>query len=151
MYLTIPPLLLTGLFILLMLVLTWLLPQFSIALPAKNLFASGFAIVGTGFCSLAIVLFRHAKTTANPMKPEETSRLVASGVYRVSRNPMYVGFLFFLIAGAWYSTHLLNLFVLPPLFILYMNKFQIIPEEKALSLKFGETFNSYRGSVRRWL
>lgn len=151
MSLAIPPLLLTGIFILLMAAASWLLPQFTVVLPANDLFALIFIVAGTGFCAVAIVIFRQAKTTANPMKPEQTSQLITNGVYRVSRNPMYVGFLFLIISWGVHSTNLLNLLIFPPLFVAYMNRFQIAPEEEALRQKFGKDFNSYCSAVRRWL
>jgi protein-S-isoprenylcysteine O-methyltransferase Ste14 len=76
--------------------------------------------------------------------------MVTSGVYGVSRNPMYVGFLLVLIGWAAFLSHALA-FALLPLFVAYMNRFQIEPEERALSAKFGGQFQEYRRSVRRWV
>lgn len=76
--------------------------------------------------------------------------MVTSGVYRVSRNPMYLGFL---LALAWWVVFLSHLlaFALLPLFMWYMNRFQIVPEERALAAKFGSEFTEYSRAVRRWL
>ena len=84
------------------------------------------------------------------MKPEGTSSLVTSGIYRFTRNPMYVGLLFVLIAWAVFlSTPWLV--IGPFVFVLYMNRFQIEPEERVLFRLFGTAFATYKGAVRRWL
>jgi len=94
--------------------------------------------------------FQKAKTTFNPLKPDAASSLVASGIYRVSRNPMYVGFLLVLTGWAMWLSHPLP-FLFLPIFVGYMNRFQISPEERVLSAKFGEEYDTYKQSVRRWL
>jgi protein-S-isoprenylcysteine O-methyltransferase Ste14 len=97
-----------------------------------------------------VVAFRRAGTTVNPMKPESSSSLVVSGIYAFTRNPMYLGFLFALLAWAIYLSHPAAFLVLP-LFVWYMNRFQIEPEERALASLFGEAFTTYAARVRRWL
>lgn len=96
------------------------------------------------------ISFRLAGTTVNPMKPELARNLVTSGIYRISRNPMYVGLA--IILCAW-SMVLGSLWLLPfvILFIIYIHRFQIIPEEKALINAFGNEFKSYKKQVRPWL
>jgi protein-S-isoprenylcysteine O-methyltransferase Ste14 len=84
------------------------------------------------------------------MKPDAASSLVADGVYRWTRNPMYLGFLIALAGWAAYLANVASALVLP-LFVLYMNRFQIVPEERALAARFGPQFEDYRRSVRRWL
>jgi protein-S-isoprenylcysteine O-methyltransferase Ste14 len=84
------------------------------------------------------------------MKPEIASSLVTSGAYRFTRNPMYLGLCLLLVAWALFLSSLLA-FVGPLLFILYMNRFQIAPEETALSTIFGEEFANYKAKVRRWI
>lgn len=104
----------------------------------------------TFFCLAGILSFKQAKTTVNPIHPEEASTLVKTGVYRISRNPMYFGFALFLAAWAAYLSTpfaLVGLFG----FIFYMNQFQIIPEEQTLSEIFGSEFEEYKMTVRRWL
>jgi protein-S-isoprenylcysteine O-methyltransferase Ste14 len=84
------------------------------------------------------------------LRPESTSSLVVSGIYGVTRNPMYLGFLVALLGWAVFLAHALAL--LPLLaFLLYMNRFQIRPEESALTTLFGQEFTTYRKRVRRWL
>jgi protein-S-isoprenylcysteine O-methyltransferase Ste14 len=108
------------------------------------------ALAGGGFSLAGVISFRRARTTVNPMKPETTSSLVCSGIYRVSRNPMYVGLLFVLVAWAVFLSSAWAL--LGPLaFVLYINRLQIAPEERVLSAMFGTDYSAYKSRVRRWL
>ena len=93
--------------------------------------------------------FRDKNTTINPLKPDNTSALVTHGIYRYSRNPMYLGWLLFLGAwGLWLSNLLAFAFL--PAFVMYLTRFQIIPEERILTDKFGEAYSAYRQRVGRW-
>jgi protein-S-isoprenylcysteine O-methyltransferase Ste14 len=89
-------------------------------------------------------------TSVDPHKPEKATTFVTSGIYQVSRNPMYVALFFILIAYATALQNIINLMVLP-LFIWYMNRFQIIPEEEVLEDKFGDAYHNYKTEVNRWL
>jgi protein-S-isoprenylcysteine O-methyltransferase Ste14 len=112
--------------------------------------AAMIALAGVALSIAGIIAFRLARTTINPMKPEATSSLVRSGIYRFTRNPMYLGLCLLLIAWAVFLACPWAL--LGPLaFVLYMNRFQIGPEERALSALFGEEYSAYRSTVRRWL
>jgi protein-S-isoprenylcysteine O-methyltransferase Ste14 len=112
---------------------------------AIGLFAAGLAI-GIG----AFLQFRRAMTTINPMKPHESSALVAGGLYAWSRNPIYVGDAIFLVGVALLvGNYLAFLFV--ALFIAYIDRFQIRPEERALRERFGADYDAYCRKVRRWL
>ncbi|HET8706603.1 MAG TPA: isoprenylcysteine carboxylmethyltransferase family protein [Pseudomonadales bacterium] len=107
--------------------------------------------VAGGYFSLAGVLaFKKAKTTVNPLKPETATSMVTSGVYQITRNPMYVGFTLFLMAWAIYLASFLSLLGVMG-FVLYINRFQIIPEERAMRKVFGDAFLEYSKQVRRWL
>jgi len=97
-----------------------------------------------------VIQFAVKSTSVNPHKPEHASFLITSGVYRLSRNPMYLGMLFILLAAVLKFGHPIGFIVLP-LYVLYMNRFQIIPEEEAMEKKFGEEYRKYRRNVRRWL
>lgn len=112
--------------------------------------AAILSALGVGIGLAGVVSFRRVGTTVNPIKPGAASALVTSGPYRVSRNPMYLGMLFVLLGWAFYLSHPLA-FILVPLFVLYMNRFQIIPEERSLSAMFGAQFAAYKTKVRRWL
>lgn len=130
--------------------ISWLAPQ--VAMPSGIRLSVSLAILALGaFFSIAgIISFRRARTTINPTRPERASTLVISGIYRVTRNPMYLGILLVLIAWAVFLSSAWGLFATVG-FVLYMNHFQIAPEERALSELFGEEFESYKARVRRWI
>ena len=112
--------------------------------------AATIVLAGGGFSLAGAISIRRGGTTVNSMKPETTSSLVSSGIYRVTRNPMYVGLLFVLVAWAIFLSTIWAL--LGPLaFVLYLNRFQIAPEERALSAMFGAGYSAYKSRVRRWL
>jgi protein-S-isoprenylcysteine O-methyltransferase Ste14 len=112
--------------------------------------AVGMGLVGVVITALAMLSFWRVHTTVNPMKPSSTSFLVTSGIYGFTRNPMYLGMLFVLIGWALYLANVLS-FLFLPAFILYMNRFQIKPEERALTALFGQEFLEYASRVRRWI
>ncbi len=86
----------------------------------------------------------------NPIKPGAASSLVSSGVYRFTRNPMYLGLSVTLLGWAMFLSNPLALLAVP-LFVLYINRFQINPEERVLSSLFGAEYAAYKEKVRRWL
>jgi protein-S-isoprenylcysteine O-methyltransferase Ste14 len=108
------------------------------------------AAVGLTFGVSGMVSFARAKTTMNPTKPGAASSLVTGGVFRVTRNPMYLSLLLYLLAWAAYLSNWLALLFLP-VFVVYINELQIKPEERALSALFGAEYASYQARVRRWL
>ncbi len=112
--------------------------------------AVGMGIAGVMITGLAMMSFWRARTTVNPLKPSSTSFLVTSGIYGFTRNPMYLGMLFVLVGWALYLANVLS-FLFLPAFILYMNRFQIKPEERALTSLFGQEFLEYASQVRRWI
>lgn len=146
----IPPLLLVIIFGLAMWGLAAFSPPLGIDGAILNVIAVAVFVLGTLFPVAGVVAFRQAQTTVDPRTPEASSTLVSSGVYRYSRNPMYVGFAFWLLAWAiflgsgWAFLGVVG-------FVMYMNRFQIAPEERALRELFGDTFRDYEQRVRRWL
>lgn len=124
------------------------LPTFSFA-PLRVV-AVGMGLTGVVITGSAMLSFWRAHTTANPMKPSSASILVTSGIYGFTRNPMYLGLLFVLAGWALYLGNALA-FLFLPVFILYMNRFQIEPEERALTALFEQEFLSYASQVRRWI
>ena len=112
--------------------------------------AAAIALLGIGFGAAGIRAFRHARTTVNPTKPQQASSLVSSGVYRITRNPMYVGLSFVLVAWAVFLSSAWSLLG-PVAFVLYIGRFQIAPEERALATLFGTEYARYQARVRRWL
>lgn len=112
--------------------------------------AATLALSGFGFIFAGVFSFRRMRTTVNPMKPETTTALVCSGVFGVTRNPMYVGLFVVLVAWVVFLSTVWAL--LGPLaLVLYLNRFQIAPEERVLSAKFGSAYSAYKSRVRRWL
>jgi protein-S-isoprenylcysteine O-methyltransferase Ste14 len=111
--------------------------------------AASLAVVGALISIAGVISFKKARTTVNPMQPESASSLVVSGIYQRTRNPMYLGFLLLLIGWAFALSNALA-FLLVPLFIFYMNRFQIEPEEAALATVFGAEFVTYQARVHRW-
>jgi len=134
----------------LMWLVSWALPQFGFVLPARGLLVVSFAGAGVVTSALGVVSFSRARTTVNPTRPGSSTCLVRSGLYTFTRNPMYLGFLLVLVGWAIFLSNALA-FLLLPAFILYMNRFQIEPEERALASLFGQEFVAYKSRVRRWL
>ncbi|SFI53426.1 isoprenylcysteine carboxylmethyltransferase family protein [Nitrosomonas sp. Nm34] len=148
--LKIPPIIIMALIGGIMWFVATLVPQLVLVIPGQVILA---AIAG--FTSIALILagaiaFRVAGTTVNPMQPSNTSSLVTRGLYKISRNPMYAGFLLLLLSWALLLSNIVS-FAGLPVFVWYMNRFQIIPEEQALIAKFGAEYIAYAKNVRRWL
>lgn len=123
---------------------------FSVGLPFPFVgFAVCFFFSGV-FGVSGLWCFWHEKTTVDPVRPDRARQLVDYGIYRVSRNPMYVGLLWLLIGEVYWYGNLLGCFVIAG-FVMYLTRYQIIPEERALRDKFGDTYICYCRRVRRWL
>lgn len=148
--LKIPPLLLAALFGLAMWLVAGAVPALAFRMPGQTALAIALAAVGIAFVVAGVLQFRRAGTTVDPRRPEATRQVVTQGVYRLSRNPMYVGFALLLAAAGVQLGNLLALLAVP-LFVLYMNRFQIAAEERALLAHFGPPYTEYLRSVRRWL
>lgn len=148
--LRVPPLALVLAFAIVMAAVAYLIPAARIHIPARTVVALAIAGAGVMVSVVGVVAFRRSRTTVNPLSPEQASSLVVHGIYRFTRNPMYLGFL---LALAGWSVHLANLAaaLLLPVFVAYMNRFQIQPEERALLQNFGARFAAYTQAVRRWL
>jgi protein-S-isoprenylcysteine O-methyltransferase Ste14 len=112
--------------------------------------AMAIAVVGVALALAGSISFRQAKTTVNPLKPEAASSLVSSGIYQFTRNPMYLGMLMVLVAWAVFLSSLWALLGLLA-FVLYIDRFQIAPEERVLSKLFGTDYINYQTKVRRWI
>jgi protein-S-isoprenylcysteine O-methyltransferase Ste14 len=122
----------------------------SSAPPFRIAVALVLALVAVSFSVSGVLAFGKAKTTKNPMKPQEASSLVVAGVYRITRNPMYLGLFFLLLAWAAFLWSPWLLFG-PLAFAAYISRFQIIPEERVLATLFGDQYSRYKTQVRRWL
>ncbi|MEQ8524135.1 isoprenylcysteine carboxylmethyltransferase family protein [Gracilimonas sp.] len=110
----------------------------------------GLVLVGGSIVLLGVIEFSRKSTTVNPHKPQNTTALVKSGIYRFTRNPMYLGMVFILLAGVMKFGNGLTMLI-PALFIWYMNIFQVQPEEEMMEQKFGKEFVEYKEEVRRWI
>lgn len=148
--LRVPPVVQVAIFALVMWLLDWWFPAAALDLPANLGLAILLAVAGVAIALSGVWAFRQAKTTVDPRVPDQASSLVTCGIYRYSRNPMYVGFLLALLGWAVYLTNPFSLLMLP-LFVLVMNRLQIIPEERFMLEKFGAEFDNYKASVRRWI
>lgn len=127
-----------------------LLPKLSVDFLARQIVAALFLVAGGAMAIAGVHEFRKVKTTVDPTKPQASTSMVQSGVFGRRRNPMYVGFLLALIAWSVYLANVAAL-LFTGAFVLYMNVFQIAPEERWLRAKFGDEYESYTRKVRRWL
>lgn len=125
-------------------------PEVDVPLVARGIVVGLLVAAGLAFDLAGLLAFRARRTTVNPMRPQRTSALVTGGVYRLTRNPMYVGMALLLTAWAVHLGTPLP-FVGIVLFVVYITRFQIEPEERALSALFGDEFTAYCRRVRRWL
>lgn len=148
--LKVAPLLLVGAVAAAMALLARWLPALGFMLPARPLMVAALAAAGATLAVLGVRAFVRARTTVDPRVPHKASQLVRGGVYRASRNPMYLGMALLLAAWGLQLGNLAALLGLPA-FVLYMNRFQIGPEERLLRRKFGPEFDDYCAAVRRWL
>jgi protein-S-isoprenylcysteine O-methyltransferase Ste14 len=124
--------------------------RFDVSAVFRNTAAIVIAVIGFAFGVSGVRAIRRARTTISPIKPEAATSLVTSGVYRFTRNPMYLGLGFALLAWAVFLSSAWA-FLGPVAFVLFTNRFQIAPEERVLSKLFGPTFAEYQSKVRRWL
>jgi protein-S-isoprenylcysteine O-methyltransferase Ste14 len=122
----------------------------SISFPAQGFASVAIAAAGLAVIAGAIAQFVRARTTVDPLHPEEASALVSDGIFRVTRNPMYLGMALVLAAWAvWLGNGASALLVAG--FVAYITRFQIAPEERALRARFGDAFDAYVRRVRRWI
>ena len=131
----------------------WLAISMFPQLRANNSYNMSLAIlfifIGVAILCLGAVTLRRSKTTTDPLHIDRATTLVTQGVFSYTRNPMYVGFTSLLIGIAFYLSSWW-LLVAPVFFALFINRFQILPEERVMSLKFGNDYNAYKSKVRRW-
>jgi len=132
----------------------WIIKKITVATHFEFVqqIAVSWLVFGIGICIeiIAIYTFRKARTTADPLHPTNASKLVIVSIYKVSRNPMYLGMFFILLS---FSIRLGSVFTFPVLilYVWYITTFQIKPEEKVLSKLFGNDYLMYCNKVRRWI
>ena len=121
-----------------------------IEIKNEIIFGSFMIISGLIIILSAIILFKKYQTTITPLNPSNATKLITDGIYKFSRNPMYLGLLLVLV-GISIILNLIGGFFFILLFILYINLFQIIPEENAMADLFKDEFLEYKKNVRRWI
>jgi protein-S-isoprenylcysteine O-methyltransferase Ste14 len=147
----IPPLALAGLLAVLMWLCARALPQAGLPLPWRGLVCAATAVAGLVLCTLGVLPFQRAGTTVDPTRPERASALVTTGIYSVTRNPMYLGMLLAIVAWGFWLANAVALILAPLAFVLYIDRVQIPREERALATAFGSDYTGYASRVRRWL
>lgn len=145
-----PPLLLVASLMGLTWIAAYYLPTWTANLPGNAAIGLVLSGAGTLILLLSVWEFRQAQTTVNPTRPDEASRVVAQGVYRFTRNPMYLSFALWLLGFSYWLAHPLGL-LLACLFVIYIDRFQIPFEEAAMINKFGAEYKNYMAQVRRWV
>ena len=149
--LRIPPLLLTACCAGLIISLHYFLPYLNFRTNVLfRIFAKTTMIIGFAGMACAALQFRWQNTTLDPRQPDKTRRMVCSGLFACSRNPMYLGMAVLLAGLALWGANLIGFFLLPG-FVIYLNEFQIKPEERILLQMFGAPYMDYMTRVRRWL
>ena len=126
------------------------LPTLSFRLPFHTIIATVLAVAGLALNGLPKVAFGRAGTTVNPLRPAAATHLVTSGVYRYSRNPMYLGQAVMLFGWGVFLHNGVG-FMAIPAFVLYISRFQIIPEERHLLARFGDEYTTFCQKSPRWL
>lgn len=129
----------------------WLNPHLQIILP--DIFrwvGAGLAVIGAAIIIVAFLQFRLHKTSPHPRNFTNNANLLSSGLFALSRNPIYLGMLLMLIAWGFYLQNLVAM-LWAVVFFLWINFWQISVEEQHLRLQFGEDYNHYCQKVRRWL
>lgn len=148
--LRIPPVAVLLMFAVAMWAIAQVVPSLNVTRAARLWVAIPLGLAGLLIVLAGVIEFRRARTTVHPQKPDASSSVVRSGIYRHSRNPMYLGMLLVLLAwGGWLAN--IAALALAVLVVPYLNRFQIQPEERALARNFGAAYAAYAREVRRWL
>lgn len=146
----IPPLALALVFAALIVAAGQSLPSTHAPLPANRALAAVCVVAGIAVALLGVLEFRRAGTTVNPLDEGRASTVVSSGIYAWTRNPMYVGMALGLGGVAAWCASVVG-YALLPVFVAFLTRFQIVPEERALRATFGRAFDDYAARVRRWI
>lgn len=125
-------------------------PGFGIGSALGSIAALLIALAGIVVLVPAVAAFRRVGTTINPLNVTQASSLVTTGIYAYTRNPMYLGMALVLLAWAIWLGSLIA-FAGPLIFVVWITRFQILPEERAVAAKFGAEFAAYRAVTRRWI
>lgn len=146
----VPPLAVAGIVFVAMWAITRLAPSLAFDFGGRRLAALELLLLAAAIGLAGAGSFRRARTTVNPLQPDRASALVTTGIYRYTRNPMYVAVALALLGWSLFLGHLLALSG-AVVFVAWMDRRQIPAEEHALRGLFGASFERYCGEVRRWL
>lgn len=145
-----PPPMIAVAFIALMFVLGWLFPALEFEFGGQRLIGGMLLVFGIGLVAIAGKSFFEAKTTILPDKIDKSSTLVTDGIYKYTRNPMYLGMAIVIVgAGLGAGNWLMPLAVAG--FVMVINKIQIAPEEAGLARIFGQDYADFCAKTRRWV
>ena len=123
-------------------------PEFSFSI--LNSLSTISFVLGITVFATAVSSFKRQNTTVNPISIEKASSLVVNGVFKYSRNPMYLGMLFILL-GLTFKFNLIGGLLFTSIFMIFISIFQIKPEEAAMEKLFDQEWKDYIKNVRRWL
>ncbi len=132
----------------------WLLhrfvPLYPFSFPGQRLLAAALIFAGLMLVIQSLKGFLKADTTFDPTELDAATTLVTDGLFRYSRNPIYLG-MALILAGlglAWGT-----IWIIPgiPAFCAILTRTQILPEERALEKIFGGEYLDYKRRVRRWI
>jgi len=118
-------------------------------LSLNALIATVLVIIAATITVLAIKQFKINQTTVNPLRPDTATSLVTTGIYKLSRNPMYLGMILLCLSSVVFSGSAWCLIAVAA-FIAFIVRFQVIPEERAMASLFGKDFAKYKSKTRRW-
>ena len=121
-----------------------------ISIPYRTLFSIVILSIGILVIINPVVKFIKSKTTVNPVEFKNVEKLVTYGIYKYSRNPMYLGMIMIIISTTVYYLNFYSLLT-PFIFYFWINRFQIKREEVFLEEKFGQEYLSYKTKTRRWI
>lgn len=124
--------------------------QLDMSLTVAASIGTALIVIGLLIALIAAGLFKKKKTTILPFKPERTSALVTDGIYKITRNPMYLGMSLVVLGAIFITRQPVGLLALLAA-CAFLTKFQIKPEEKALEGLFGQDYLDYKQRVRRWI
>jgi len=133
--------------------LMWLIPSgaLEVLIGSWSLYlGTVLMVLGVLMDGYAAMMFLVAKTTISPIAPQNASTLIVSGIFKLTRNPMYLGMAILLLGWALLLQSAAALMG-PILFITYITHFQILPEERILSQKWGDAYTAYKSKTKRWL
>ncbi len=121
-----------------------------INIPNQTLVSIIIFLIGVFILIVPVSKFIKSKTTVNPIKFKKVNKLITSGIYKYSRNPMYLGFLMIVISTSIYYLNIFSI-ITPILFYFWINRYQIKREEIFLREKFGKEYLLYTTKTRRWI